>query len=802
MNQHYPWAKGLQIPNDVIAVWEMQAAGSDLLRWALANGKILEHIYLDWAKNYYKLPSLSQSFFEQNPNPTLWDKWGRFDWSGTFLPIYEYDGVLYIACLEPPNAFQQQVIAGLNTRTGLLLAPISGMKKWWTIISPVLQMYKQVSGLPPELAQFAEVGKTTPVNNQAMSQNAYNGQSQNNFNGYQQHSQNPVNPYYTQQQQTMNPVPRNGFNNNFSQSTQNSNSGFPNPYQEQSPQYGQPNQAPANPNPAQMYQAPVSPQNYPQQAYQQNSMNPQQVPAQGNFENTNYHYNGSEQVNPQHSSVQNPAAMSAQVNVQNPNEAKGPTENIPKQHVNLEVKKTNKPPESVNEEQVQVAASISMPPVPETTDEAFTMMPDLPPVEPTIIGDMPPTPMEEPLVNKTIPKPIPVVEEVAELVEEEHDDITQVRSLDEALETLEAKHNELLHMDEKNKQKQVSEAMEKQVPPLTNLDEVEFDSNLNEIEDTVIAPLEVASGQEKLEEVKEDVTEKTVEINFDDFKLEDVEETDEEDSAIDLDVDILEDTGIVGLDLSDLNLSSEDNSLLEEEASDDLEVSDDSFQENEIEGLDFSQFDFDDDSSENLRPPSAHLLDSEDDISLENPSFELATEKEPQAIKVEHPTNPENVSVIKDQDTSFGGDLEKQAAHKSLERIAGICSRRMILQMHQGMLKPYHWEGDWSENPNVKNEIELAENSIFKIVCNTKMPYHGYVVRNDVNDRFLDAFNKGKLPDHATLIPVTLNKNVVAVILGFCEKERVDEIDLHLWERYADEYADAILEINRNTMAA
>ena len=120
------------------------------------------------------------------------------------------------------NAFQQQVIASLNTRTGLLLAPISGMKKWWTIVSPVLQMYQQVSGLPPELAQFAEVGKTTPVQNPAMNQNPYAGQNptqtqnpMNNYNGFQNQTQNPANPYYNQQNQAVNPMPNPAVNNGF-----------------------------------------------------------------------------------------------------------------------------------------------------------------------------------------------------------------------------------------------------------------------------------------------------------------------------------------------------------------------------------------------------------------------------------------------------------------------------------------------------------------------------------------------------------------------------------------------------------
>ncbi|MAF91555.1 MAG: hypothetical protein CL674_09805 [Bdellovibrionaceae bacterium] len=798
MNQHYPWAKGLQIPNDVIAVWEMQAAGSDLLRWALANGKVLEHIYLDWAKNYYKLPSLSQSFFEKSPNPSLWEKWGRFDWSGTFLPIYEYDGVLYIACLEPPNAFQQQVIASLNTRTGLLLAPISGMKKWWTIVSPVLQMYQQLSGLPPELAQFAEVGKTTPVQNPAMNQNPYAGQNptqtQNpmtNYNGFQNQTQNPANPYYNQQNQAVNPMPNpavnNGFQNNQMPGMQNSNPAYAvNPYQDPATQFANQNQVPVPPNSVPT-QAPVNPQNFNQQAFQVPGANhqvaSQQPQTQENFQNDNFAPNPAQAMeaglnlgNNTVATKQEPELASQEVNPQ-------AQANVPQQETSFESEKPADVQASVpvaEPKEPQVASENSMPPIPEAKDEAFTMTPDLPPVEPTKITDMPPTPEEAPLVNKAIPKATPAISDESEV--EEFDDITQVRSLDDALETLEAKHNELLQMDEKNREKQSHQGA------------------VNSVENEVpVIELDVDEEAENLAvSSKEEVSENTVEINFDDFKLEDSQEQSQEDSAIDLDADVLEDTGIVGLDLSDLNLSKDEESLLQEESNSSAEE----VEEDAIEGLDFSQMDFSNESTDNLRPPSAHLLDSDEDTAVGASIFELGDEQASATIKIEHPEDPKKVAQLKEEDNSFGGDVEKQAAHKSLQRIAGICGRRMILQMHRGMLKPFHWEGDWTENPNVKKEVELAENSIFKIVCDTKMPYHGYVVRNDVNDLFLDAFNKGKLPDHATLIPVTLNKNVVAVILGFCEKERVDEIDLHLWERYADEYADAILEINRNHVAA
>ena len=169
-------------------------------------------------------------------------------------------------------------------------------------------------------------------------------------------------------------------------------------------------------------------------------------------------------------------------------------------------------------------------------------------------------------------------------------------------------------------------------------------------------------------------------------------------------------------------------------------------------------------------------------------------------------THPQQASIAgslqKDTNSAYGDNLEKQIAHKALEKIAYVCKRRMVLQLSQGVVKPFLWDGEWSTREELVKSISLQENSIFRIVVNSKMPYHGYIVRNPINDQFLDAFNKGKLPDHATLVPVMLNKNVVAMILGFCEKELVDEIDLLAWERIADEYASDIIDWSQRDEAA
>lgn len=143
MLHNYPWAKGLNISMQLLSEWLNQAGKSDLLRWALANAKINELHYLAWAKNFYGMASLKPSFFDQAPNPQIWEKWGSYDWSASFMPVYEWESVLYIACIEKPEAHQMQMLQQLGVKYKLFLAPYSGVKKWWMIMSPMKPVAKQ-----------------------------------------------------------------------------------------------------------------------------------------------------------------------------------------------------------------------------------------------------------------------------------------------------------------------------------------------------------------------------------------------------------------------------------------------------------------------------------------------------------------------------------------------------------------------------------------------------------------------------------------------------------------------------------
>ena len=64
----------------------------------------------------------------------------------------------------------------------------------------------------------------------------------------------------------------------------------------------------------------------------------------------------------------------------------------------------------------------------------------------------------------------------------------------------------------------------------------------------------------------------------------------------------------------------------------------------------------------------------------------------------------------------------------------------------------------------------LSADSFFSIVAKTQKPYHGYVVKNEVVDKFFKEVNSGHIPENVTVVPITKDDVVVAVLMGWGPK--------------------------------
>lgn len=103
MDSIKPWAKSLGIPPQQLALWQRESPDlNHFTFWCLEKGYLPTKAYLEWAKEYYGLAILSDDFVHENISTEFWNSVKSVsNWSKEFQPICEWDGVIFIACVEP-----------------------------------------------------------------------------------------------------------------------------------------------------------------------------------------------------------------------------------------------------------------------------------------------------------------------------------------------------------------------------------------------------------------------------------------------------------------------------------------------------------------------------------------------------------------------------------------------------------------------------------------------------------------------------------------------------------------------------
>lgn len=102
----HSWSSRFKIQESALLDFakEAKAAGIDVLHWCLVNEKIAQEEYLGWAMTKFELPAVKADFFTSLPDLELWSKTkSSGPWSQSLVPLSEWDGCLYIGCLEPPK---------------------------------------------------------------------------------------------------------------------------------------------------------------------------------------------------------------------------------------------------------------------------------------------------------------------------------------------------------------------------------------------------------------------------------------------------------------------------------------------------------------------------------------------------------------------------------------------------------------------------------------------------------------------------------------------------------------------------
>ncbi len=105
MQQQSAWAKALNIPKAQYDEWKMIAPTEESFTfWCLHSGRIVASKYFAWAKDHYGFALLNDKYFSLQPNMDFWKMIHTVaNWSPWMLPLEQWDGVIFIGCVEPPS---------------------------------------------------------------------------------------------------------------------------------------------------------------------------------------------------------------------------------------------------------------------------------------------------------------------------------------------------------------------------------------------------------------------------------------------------------------------------------------------------------------------------------------------------------------------------------------------------------------------------------------------------------------------------------------------------------------------------
>ncbi len=78
------------------------------------------------------------------------------------------------------------------------------------------------------------------------------------------------------------------------------------------------------------------------------------------------------------------------------------------------------------------------------------------------------------------------------------------------------------------------------------------------------------------------------------------------------------------------------------------------------------------------------------------------------------------------------------------------------------------------------------------MVVSTQKPFHGYISLNEINEKFFEDWNQGRIPDHVTITPILVEEKLVGMLVGFAEKSAYNKVSLHLAEKLSLDFVKGL----------
>lgn len=112
----------------------------------------------------------------------------------------------------------------------------------------------------------------------------------------------------------------------------------------------------------------------------------------------------------------------------------------------------------------------------------------------------------------------------------------------------------------------------------------------------------------------------------------------------------------------------------------------------------------------------------------------------------------------------------------------------LTLDEKESQLVAFAWDDNFKGMKDPTIRVPLRVPSIFNIVASTQKPFHGYISLNEVNEKFFEDWNQGRIPDHVTIAPLIVEDKMVGMIMGFAEKSAYNKMSLNLAEKLSNEF--------------
>ncbi|KHD88918.1 MAG: hypothetical protein OM95_07225 [Bdellovibrio sp. ArHS] len=145
--------------------------------------------------------------------------------------------------------------------------------------------------------------------------------------------------------------------------------------------------------------------------------------------------------------------------------------------------------------------------------------------------------------------------------------------------------------------------------------------------------------------------------------------------------------------------------------------------------------------------------------------------------------------------------VKKKNAVLLNERVKHILSemkvhfeKSMILTLdeQETQLTAFAWDENFQGMKDTSMRFPLRTPSIFNIVASTQKPFHGYISLNEINEKFFEDWNQGRIPDHVTISPIIINEKLVGMLMGFAEKSAYNKTSLNLAEKLSVDFVKGL----------